>query len=76
MSLISLNNQHWSSSLNNNNKKSDFSITDSSISVVTVSTIEVSHNVNNSVSPVIAPKLLISTPRTNLTSTIEPKTQH
>ena len=55
MSLISLNNEHLSNSLNNtNNKTSDFSITESSILPVTVSSSEVSHNVNNSTSPVIA----------------------
>ena len=77
MSLISLNNEHLSNSLNNtNNKTSDFSITESSIPAVTVSSSEVSHHVNNSISPVIAQKLLNSTPKTNLTSTSEPKIQN
>ena len=77
MSLISLNNEHLSNSLNNtNNKTSDFSITESSIPAVTVSSSEASHHVNNSISPVIAQKLLNSTPKTNLTSTPEPKIQN
>ena len=64
MSLISLNNEHLSSSLNNTNSKtSDFSITESSIDAVTVSSIEVSHNMDNSISPVFAQKLLIPHPR-------------
>ena len=77
MSLISLNNEHLSNSLNNtNNKTSDFSITESSIPKVTVSYSELSHDVNNSISPVIAQRLLNSTPKTNLTSTPEPKIQY
>ena len=69
MSLISLKHEYLSSSLNNTNKTSDFSITESSIPAVAISSIAVSHIVNNSISPVIAQKLLNSTPRTNLTST-------
>ena len=76
MSLISLNNEHLSSSVYNTNKISDFSITDSSIPAVTVSSIKVSHNVNNSISPVITQKLLSSTARTNSTSIPEPKIQN
>ena len=76
MSLISLNNEHLSSSVYNTNKISDFSITDSSILAVTVSSIKVSHNVNNSISPVITQKLLSSTARTNSTSIPEPKIQN
>ena len=77
MSLISLNNEHLSSSLNNTiSKTCDFSIPESSIDAVTVSSIEVSHNMDNSISPVIAQKLLNSTSKTNLTSTPEPKIQH
>ena len=68
---------HLSNFLNNTNSKtSDFSITESSIPAVTVSSSEVSHDVNNSNSPVIAQKLLNSTPKTNLTSTPEPKIQY
>ena len=77
MSLISLNNEHLSNSLNNtNNKTSDFSITKSSIPAVTVSSSEVSHHVHNFISRVIAQKLLNSTPKTNLTATPEPKIQN
>ena len=77
MSLISLNNAHLSSSLNNTNSKtSDFSITESSIAAVTVPSIEVSPNMDNSISPVTAQKLLNSTPKTNITLTPEPKIQH
>ena len=77
MPLISFNNEHLSSCLNNtNNKTSDFSITESSIPAVTVSSIEVSHDMNNSTSPVIAQILLNSTPKTNLISTPESKIQH
>ena len=77
MSLISLNNEHLSNLLDNtNNKTSDFSIIESSIPAVTVSSSKVSHDVNNSISPVIAQKLLNSTPKTNLTLTTEPKTQY
>ena len=77
MLLISLNNEHLSNPLSNtNNKTSDFSRTESSIPTVTVSCSEVSHDVNNSISPVIAQRLLNSTPKTNLTSTSEPKIQN
>ena len=77
ISLISLNNKHLSNSLDNaNNKTFDFSITESSIPAVTVSSSEVSHDVNNSISPVIAQKFLNSTPKANLTSTPEPKIQY
>ena len=77
ISLISLNYVHLSNSLNNtNNKTSDFSITESSVPAVTVSSSEVSHDVNDSNSPVIAQKLLNSTPKTNLTSTPELKIQY
>ena len=55
MSLISLSNEHWSSSLNNaNNKTSDFTITENSVPTAIVSSIEVLHNENNSIFPVIA----------------------
>ena len=77
MSLISLNNEHLSNLLDKtNNKTSDFSIIESSIPAVTVSSSEVSHDVNNSISFVIAQKLLNSTPKTNLNLTPEPKTQY
>ena len=67
MSLISLNNEHLSNSLTNtNNKTCDFSKVESSIPTVTESSSEVSHDVNNSISP--AQKLLNSTPNTNLNS--------
>ena len=72
-----MNNEHLSSSLNKTNSKtSDFSITESSIAAVTVASIEVSPNMDNSISPVIAQNLLNSTPKTNVTSTPEPKIQH
>lgn len=55
MSLISLDIEHWSSSVNNtNNKASDFTITESSVPAVIVSSIEVLHNENNSIFSVIA----------------------
>ena len=77
MSLISLNNEHLSNLLDKtNNKTSDFSIIESSIPAVTVSSSEVSHDVNNSISLVTAQKLLNSTPKTSLNLTPEPKTQY
>ena len=76
VSLIPLNNEHLSSSLNNTKKTSDFPITESSIPAITVSSIKVSHNANDSISPVIAQTFLNSTPRTNLTLIPEPKRQH
>ena len=77
LSLISLNNVSLSNSLSKtNNKTSDFPIAENSIIAVTVSFCAVSHDMNNSISPAIAQKLLNSTPKTNLASTPEPKIQY
>ena len=77
MSLISLNNEHLSTFLNKKkNKTSYFSITEGSITAITVSSIKVKQNVNKSISPVIPPKLIKTTPKRSLNATPEPRIQH